>query len=114
LRPPSSSSRDETCIRALSDLLIQAAGDLHGHATLIQRAGEFPSPLEHEYPIGSDAGRYYKSGKNVAYRYLPFWAASLVDRALVVLLPIIRILIPGLRLVLTIDGWRTKSRVYRR
>jgi hypothetical protein len=99
---------------ALSDLLIEAARELHGRATLIQRAGEFPSPLEHEYPIGSDAARYYKSGKSIAYRHLPFWAASLVDRALVVLLPIILVLIPGLRLVPTLYGWRTKSRIYRR
>jgi NMT1 family protein len=99
---------------ALSDLLIAAAHELHRRATLIQRAGEFPAPLEHEYPIGGDAARYYKSGKGVAYRFLPFWAASLVDRALVVLLPIILVLIPGLRLAPTLYGWRAKSRIYRR
>ena len=99
---------------ALSDLLIEAARELHGGATLIQRAGEFPAPLEHEYPIGNDAARYYKSGKGVAYRYLPFWVASLVDRTLVVLLPIILVLIPGLRLAPTLYGWRARSRIYRR
>ena len=98
---------------ALSDLLIEAAREVHGRATLIQRPGEFPAPLVHEYPISDDAARYYKSGKGVAYRYLPFWAASLVDRALVVLLPIILVLIPGLRLVPTLYNWRAKARIYR-
>jgi TRAP-type uncharacterized transport system substrate-binding protein len=98
---------------ALSDLLIQAAHEVHGRATLIQRAGEFPAPLEHEYPISDDAARYYKSGKGVAYRYLPFWVASLVDRALVVLLPIILVVIPGLRLVPVLYSWRAKARIYR-
>jgi hypothetical protein len=98
---------------ALSDLLIEAAREVHGRATLIQRVGEFPAPLDHEYPISDDAARYYKSGKGIAYRYLPFWAASLVDRALVVLVPIILVLIPGLRLVPVLYNWRAKARIYR-
>jgi hypothetical protein len=99
---------------ALSDLLIEAARELHGRATLIQRAGEFPAPLEHEYPISDDAARYYKSGKGIAYRYLTFWLANLVDRIALVLLPLVVLLIPGLRLVPMIYGWRIKNRIYRR
>ncbi len=99
---------------ALSDLLIEAARDVHSRPTLFQRAGEFPTPLEHEYRISSDAARYYKSGKGFVYRYLPFWLASLVDRAAVVLVPIVVVLIPGLRLVPTIYGWRVKARIYKR
>ena len=98
---------------ALADLLIETAQQVHGRATLIQRAGEFPAPLEHEYRISDDAARYYKSGKGFVYRHLPFWLASLVDRAGVVLVPIIIVLIPGLRLVPTLYGWRVKSRIYR-
>jgi len=99
---------------ALSDLLIEAAREVHGHATLLQRAGEFPAPLEHEYRISDDAARFYKSGKSFAYRHLPFWLASLMDRAAVVLVPIIIVLIPGLRLVPIIYGWRVKTHIYRR
>jgi hypothetical protein len=99
---------------ALSDLLIEAARQVHGRTTLFQRAGEFPAPLEHEYRISDDAARYYKSGKGFVYRHLPFWLASLVDRAAVVLVPIIVVLIPGLRLAPTLYGWRLKTRIYRR
>jgi len=99
---------------ALSDLLIEAAQEVHGRATLLQRAGEFPAPLEHEYPISDDALRYYKSGKSFAYRHLPFWLASLTDRILVILVPIIIVLIPGLRLIPTLYGWRIRARIYRR
>jgi len=99
---------------ALSDLLIEAAREVHGRATLLQRAGEFPAPLEHEYRISHDATRYYKAGKGFAYRYLPFWLANLVDRTVVVLVPIIVVLIPSLRLVPIIYNWRIKSHVYRR
>ena len=99
---------------ALSDMLIEAAREVHGHASLLQKAGEFPAPLEHEYRISDEALRYYKSGKSFLYRYLPFWAASLADRTILVLVPVIVLLIPTLRLVPILYGWRIKTRIFRR
>jgi TRAP-type uncharacterized transport system substrate-binding protein len=99
---------------ALSDMLIQAAQEVHGRATLLQKAGQFPAPLEHEYRISDDAQRYYKSGKSFAYRTLPFWLASLVDRIVIVLLPLAVVLIPGLKVVPWLYTWRINARIYRR
>jgi hypothetical protein len=98
---------------ALSDLLIEAAREVHSRANLLQRANEFPAPLVHEFRISDNAERYYKSGKSFLYRSLPFWVASLADRVLVVLVPLIVVLIPGLRLVPGLYRWRVKSRIYR-
>lgn len=98
---------------ALSDLLIEAAREVHGAATLMQRAGEFPAPIENEFRISGNADRYYKSGKSFLYRNLPFWLASLFDRLMVVLVPLIVVLIPGLRLAPWLYSWRIRSRVYR-
>lgn len=98
---------------ALSDLLIEAAREVHGGAKLLQRAGEFPAPLEHEFRISDDARRYYTSGKSFLYRSLPFWLASLVDRLLVVVVPVVVLLIPGLKLVPALYSWRIRSRIYR-
>jgi len=103
----------ETLHPALSDLLIEAAREVHGKSTLMQRAGEFPSPLEHEYPISDDARRYYSSGKSFFYRTLPFWLASLMDRLLVVVVPLVVLLIPGLKLAPALYSWRIRSRIYR-
>jgi TRAP-type uncharacterized transport system substrate-binding protein len=100
---------------ALSDLLIEAAYQVHGHASLLQSAGQFPSPATHEFPLSTEAARYYKSGnKSFAYRYLPFWLASLVDRALVVLVPILVVVIPGVRFLPQLYSWRINSRIHRR
>jgi len=98
---------------ALSDMLIEAAREVHGRATLLQKAGEFPAPLEHEYGVSDDALRYYQSGKSFAYKHLPFWVASLVDRALIMLVPIAVLLIPGLKVVPWLYRWRIKARIYR-
>jgi hypothetical protein len=99
---------------ALSDMLIQAAQQVHGRATLLQKAGEFPAPLEHEYRLSDDALRYYKSGKSFVYRHLPFWLASLVDRIVLLVVPLAVILIPGLKLVPWLYKWRISSRIYQR
>jgi hypothetical protein len=99
---------------ALSDLLIEAAIEVHGGPSLLQNAGEFPSIRLHEFPISADATRYYKSGKSFAYRYLPFWLASLVDRTAIVLLPLLFIVVPALRYLPAVYYWRIKSRIDRR
>jgi TRAP-type uncharacterized transport system substrate-binding protein len=98
---------------ALSDLLIEAAREVHGRATLLQRAGEFPNASEHEYRLSEDAIRYYKNGKGFLYRHMPFWVASLADRMIVILVPILVLLIPGLRLVPQLYRWRVSWRIYR-
>jgi TRAP-type uncharacterized transport system substrate-binding protein len=98
---------------ALSDLLLEAATEAHGRAGLTQRRGEFPAMLEHEYKISPDAARYYKSGKSFLYKYLPFWMASLVNRILVVFVPMILVLIPGLRMIPAVYRWRMRLRLLR-
>jgi hypothetical protein len=98
---------------AISDLLIEAAQEIHGMPGLLQHAGEFPNAVEHEYPISEDAQRYYKTGKSFLYRNLPFWLASVGDRTLVLLLPIAVLLFPALRLIPALYRWRVRSRIYR-
>jgi len=98
---------------ALSDLLLEAAHEVHGKASLLQNQGEFPAPLVHEFKISPDASRYYKSGKTLLYRWLPFWLASLLNRILVAFVPFILVLIPGLRMIPAGYKWRIQLRIYR-
>jgi len=87
--------------------------EVHGRPGLLQKAGEFPAPREHDLPLSADARRYYESGKRWLYRQLPFWAASLADRFLMVLVPLVLLLVPALRLIPTVYRWRIKNRIYR-
>jgi hypothetical protein len=98
---------------ALSDLLLEAAREVHGRAGLYKKAGEFPTPIEHDFPISADATRYYASGRSYLYRTFPFWIASLIERILAVIVPITIILIPGLKIAPAIFRWRVVSRIYR-
>jgi TRAP-type uncharacterized transport system substrate-binding protein len=99
---------------ALCDLLIEAAQEVHGSAGLLKRKGEFPAPLEHEYPVSAEALRYYKSGKSFLYRKFPsFWLASVINRVLVVFVPLVVVLIPALRVIPFLLRLRIKLRIYR-
>ena len=98
---------------ALSDLLLEAGRDVHGNATLFQHRGEFPAPLEVDIHLSNEAQRFYTSGKTFLYRSLPFWLASRVNRILVVFVPMLFVLIPGLRIIPTAYQWRIKLRFYR-
>jgi len=98
---------------ALSDLLISAAREVHGGPGLFRTAGEYPAPLARDFPISRDAERYYKSGEQFLYKTLPFWLATLVDRLLVVLLPLLVVIVPATRIAPAVYRWRVRSRIYR-
>lgn len=98
---------------ALSDLLIGAAREVHGSAGMFRKAGEFPAPIERDFPLSADAQRYYKSGTPFLYSRLPFWLASLTDRLLVILVPLLVVIVPLTRIVPPLYRWRVRSRIYR-
>ena len=98
---------------AVIGLLAAAAAEVHGRPGLFQRAHEFPSSKDVDFPMSPEAARYYKSGAPLLQRYLPFWAANFVDRMIVLLVPIIALAIPLVRLLPTLYHWRIRSRIYR-
>ena len=99
---------------ALIDLLMQAASEVHGEPGVFQRPGEFPRVGHSEFPLSKEAERFYKSGKPFLQRYLPFWAATLIDRMVVMLVPLLAVLLPLFKFAPQIYGWRVRSRIYRR
>ena len=98
---------------AVSDLLLEAAHEVHGNASMLQKQDEFPNPMEQEFKISPDASRFYKSGKTFLYREFPFWIASLVNRVIVAFVPMMLVLIPGLKLIPAAYKWRIRLRIQR-
>lgn len=98
---------------ALSDMLISAAREIHGPASVFRNAGEYPSPVAHDFPLSEDAERYYKTGGKLLYKTLPFWLASLIDRLLVLLVPLLVVIVPATRALPALYRWRVRSRIYR-
>lgn len=98
---------------ALIGLLLHAATEIHGKGGLFAKPGAFPSPLQTDFPLAPDAARYYKNGAPFLQRYLPFWAANLIDRLKVMLLPLIGLLIPLVKVMPPVYRWRIRSRIVR-
>jgi TRAP transporter TAXI family solute receptor len=97
---------------ALVDLLLLAADRIHGGGTIFARPGEFPSPQYVAFPLSPEARRFFEHGPPFLRRVLPFWAATLVDRLKVMLLPLIALAIPLLRAMPPLYQWRMRARVY--
>ncbi len=98
---------------ALIDLLLQTATKVHGTGNLFERPGEFPSPMYLEFPLSNEAARFYRRGPSFLRRYLPFWAATFIDRMIVMLIPFFALLIPLIRILPPTYRWRVRSRIYR-
>jgi hypothetical protein len=70
---------------ALIDLLAQTIAEVHGAPGVFQRAGEFPTQTDPEFPVAEEALDFYKNGPSLLNRYLHFWITNYVKRAIAVL-----------------------------
>jgi len=98
---------------ALVYLVLKALSRVHGGAGMLQQAREFPSVKDTDFEVSSQAEYFYESGPPFLDRYLPFWAATFVNRVLIILLPLIALAIPLSRIVPAMYVWVIKSRIYK-
>jgi TRAP-type uncharacterized transport system substrate-binding protein len=98
---------------ALVALLMKAMQKTHAPADLLNAPHAFPSAKDVDFALSKDADRFYKSGPPFLQRYLPFWLATLVDRAALAIIPLLAILIPVVRAVPALYAWRIRRRIYR-
>jgi TRAP transporter TAXI family solute receptor len=96
---------------AVVTLLAEAAKTVHSTAGLFNRAGEFPQLQDPEFELSADAERAYRSGPNWLNRTLPFWLASLIQRMIVLALPLVGVLVPLLRAAPALYRWRSRRRL---
>ncbi len=97
---------------ALISLVLQAASDAHAHPNLFDRPGDFPSARYVDFPLAKRSKRYFKNGPPFLQRYLPFWAATLIDRLVLLALPLVTLLFPLAKVVPPLYRWRVRSRIY--
>jgi len=98
---------------ALAELLLSISQRIFGEPGMFEQAAEFPSPKFLEFPISDAAKRFFHSGPPLLQRYLPFWAADLVNRLKIILLPLVTLIYPLFRLVPPTYDWRMRSRINR-
>ena len=113
LAPTANIIAKETFHPALGDLMMQAMAKIHSGPGVLHKAGEFPAANGHDFPLSPEAQRFFKSGPPFLQRFMPFWAATLVDRIIVLLVPLLAVLIPVLKFAPSLYTWRIRARIYR-
>ena len=102
---------------ALIHLLAQTLQEVHGGAGIFQRAGEFPTRTDPEYPFAEEARDYYKNGPSFLQRYLPFWMINYAKRVAAILIAAVAIVIPVFTYAPRLYAWFMRlrlTRLYRR
>jgi hypothetical protein len=98
---------------ALSVLMLQAIQRVHQQSGLFASANQFPNNSNLTAPISDVAERFYKNGPPFLMRYLPFWTAIMIDRFIVMIIPLLALLIPLFKVMPPLYQWRINSRIYR-
>ena len=95
-------------------LLLNAADRVHRKGGLLERPGQFPSEANVELPLNEQARRYLRVGPSWLERTFPFWVAGLLDRLVLIILPVATLLLPLFGLVLPLLDRRQRRRIARR
>jgi hypothetical protein len=98
---------------ALINLLAQAIIDEHGKPGVFQKAGEFPTQIDPEYPMSASAVDFYRNGPSFLNKYLPHWMVPHVLRLLAVLLAGGAIIYPLFNLAPKLYQWLLQDRMRR-
>ncbi|HVN43575.1 MAG TPA: TAXI family TRAP transporter solute-binding subunit [Steroidobacteraceae bacterium] len=98
---------------ALQYLLLEAASEIHGAPGIFNRSGQFPAAEPVDLPLSEQARRFYQSGRPFLQRYLPFWMAVLVERLLILLIPVVGVIYPVVKILPNLYRWSMQRRIYR-
>lgn len=69
--------------------------------------------MHSDFRLSSDAVRHYENGPPFLQRYLPFWAATWIDRTKVMIVPLLALLLPLIKVLPPVYAWRVRRRIIR-
>ena len=82
------------------DLLYDVARQLHSGQGLFERRGEFPHlHAVDQVPVSQQAVLYARTGPSLLRRYLPLWVADTIQRAIVLAIPLLAVMVPLVRML---------------
>lgn len=113
LAPAATLATTEALHPALVQLLTRATIEVHGAGGLFEDPGQFPSALYTDYPVNASAQRYLENGPPFLQRFMPFWAAVLFDRLIILAVPLVTLLFPLMKILPPAYRWRVRSRIFR-
>jgi hypothetical protein len=111
-------SRNRVLVRkdlhpALQYLLLEAMREVHWPPGPFNRLGEFPAEQPNDLPLSPTAEAFYRSGPTFWQRYTSFWLASLLNRIVFFVIPILAVLIPIMGVLPRLYRWLYLRRIDR-
>ena len=97
---------------AIQSLLIEAALAADGGGSLLSDAGRFPAPQLSDIAISDEAKRYYDNGPSFMRRMFPYSVANFLERAWVLAIPLVTLMIPLIRAAPPLYRWRIRRKIY--
>ncbi|MBU6407361.1 MAG: ABC transporter substrate-binding protein [Alphaproteobacteria bacterium] len=97
---------------AIQSVLLQTAEERFSRGDVLSAPGTYPNPHGVDLPLSEEAVRFHQTGPSTLRRYLPYWAANLVERAGIVIIPALLLLSPLIRSAPPVYRWRIRRRVY--
>ncbi len=94
-------------------LLLLAADRVHRTTSVMEQSGRFPSESFVELPLNEQAARYLRSGPSWLERTFPFWLAGILDRLVLIVLPVVTLLLPFFGVILPMFERRRRARIAR-
>ena len=113
LSPVAMLMANESFHPALSALLLEAAQKVMESGTLIDAPNTWPKNLAHDFAKLTEADYFHTNGLPLLQRYLPFRIASLADRYIILVIPLLVLLFPLFKMAGPIYRWRIRARIYR-
>jgi len=113
LAPTATLVARESVHPALIYLMLKVISQVHGGAGLLQAKREFPSEKDTDFTLSNQAEAFYKSGLPFLDKYLPFWAATFVNRMFIVIIPLLVVLYPLTKIAPSLYTWLIKSKLYK-
>lgn len=98
---------------ALSALILAAAQEVMKSGTLIDAPDTWPKNLPHDFSKLTEAEYFHNKGLPLLQRYLPFRIASLADRYIILVIPLLVLLFPLFKVAGPLYRWRIRARIYR-
>jgi TRAP transporter TAXI family solute receptor len=97
---------------AIQSVLLEEAFAEHSGGSYLSDPGRFPTPELADIPLSAEAKRYYKSGASFLRRWFPFSVANFLERAWVLAIPLITLMIPLVRAAPPLYKWRIRRKIY--
>lgn len=94
-------------------LLLRQAEIVHSGAGVFEEPNEFPSTAYVEFPLHEEARRFFKEGNTWFENNFPYMLAAVLDRLVIVLLPLLTLLYPVVRGALPLYSMTIRRRIKR-